>query len=108
MVHAKSNLIEIGFAVILCDCTPGVTESINAISILSLHAHIFAYLLDAVVYIGTEAVMVAIAIMEREQKLVIFGSEVLVEYRLNEWLLPAFLYMLRQRGNDGSWLSCSL
>lgn len=54
------------------------------------------------------AVMVTIAIMEREQKLVIFGSEVLVEYRLNEWLLPAFLYMLRQRGNDGSWLSCSL
>ncbi len=86
VVHAESHLIEIGVAVILCYRAPCVAESIDAVGGILTHAHIGAYLLYAIVYIGREAIRIAVADMEIEKVLVIFRREVFFKYRADERL----------------------
>ena len=84
MVHAESDLIQIGVAVVLCYRTPSVAECIDAIVVLLLHTHILTDFADTVVYVGTETVGVAVSVVEREQVLVIFWSKILLEHRHDE------------------------
>ncbi len=103
MVRRK-RLIQICVAVVLCYRTPSVTERIDAVVILLFQPNIFADFLDAAIHVAQKAITIAIAIMKREQELVIVCNKILVENRLNE-RLDTHLYKLHPFCCGVSWPS---
>lgn len=90
VVHTKGNLIEVSIAIVLRNRRPCVTEGIYTVVVFFPHPHIFAYLLNTIVHIGTETIRIAIAAVEVEQIWIILNGEVLVKDRLDKRLYSHF------------------
>ena len=72
VVHGKCNLVNGCFAVVLCHCSPCVTERVCLVLLLFRDAHALTNHLDAFVHTSTERVTVTKPIMEVEEVLAVW------------------------------------